>query len=310
MWNLLPSLLGAVGSYQAQKKLGQAGDKMFSAGDQAWERGQYKPYGVTTGAGSASFEDGQAKFDLDPRYQQQQDQMFGLGQSALQAAGGDYDQLAGQMYDRQRALGASSRAAEAQALGESMFGSGTQGLRVAGEALGAGAGAGKLSPQGYGFAQAFAQQDAADRANAFNQAQMQKERDVNLGLGMFSQGQAMDQLGLGMLGLGGDLGSQQASAHTNAMQNLINAYGSGANLMARRGQSIAGGLQGLGGSLGRLGGSGGSVANFGGGTAGRGFMKYNPLPAHRGNAPVYNPHGGNLVGSYRRRSDGTHSGGF
>ena len=113
MWNLLPSLLGAVGSYQAQKKLGQAGDKMFSAGDQAWDRGQYKPYGVTTGAGAASFEDGQAKFDLDPRYRQQQDQMFGLGSSALQAAGGDYDQLAGQMYDRQRALGTANRAAEA-----------------------------------------------------------------------------------------------------------------------------------------------------------------------------------------------------
>jgi hypothetical protein len=53
-----------------------------------------------------------------------------------------------------------------------------------------------------------------------------------------------------MLGLGGDLGSQQASAHSNAMQNLINAYGEGAGYMARRGQSIAGGLQGLGGSLG------------------------------------------------------------
>jgi hypothetical protein len=142
-----------------------------------------------------------------------------------------------------------------------MFGSGTQGLRVAGEALGAGAGAGKLSPQGYGFAQAFAQQDAADRANAFNQAQMQRERDIGIGSSMFSQGQAIDQLGLGMLGLGGDLGSQQASAHSNAMQNLINAYGQGAGFMGRRGQSMAGGLQGLGGSLGGLGGGSGAFSN-------------------------------------------------
>jgi hypothetical protein len=291
MWgSIISGLLGAAGSYQAQKKLGQAGDKMFSAGDQAWERGQYKPYGVTTGAGSATFEDGQAKFDLDPRYQQQQDQMFGLGSSALQAAGGDYDQLAGQMYDRQRALGAGSRAGEAQALGESMFGSGTQGLRVSGEALGAGAGTDKFSPQGYGFAQAFAQQDAADRANAFGQAQMQRERDIGIGSSMFGQGQAIDQLGLGMLGLGGDLGSQQASADSNAMQNLINAYGQGAGFMGRRGQSMAGGFQGLGSSLGGFSGGGsgafsnpaarlGNYSSFGGNsynptTFGSKFSKY------------------------------------
>jgi hypothetical protein len=265
MWNLLPSLLGAVGSYQAQKKLGQAGDKMFSAGDQAWDRGQYKPYGVSTGFGSTSYEDGAAKFNLDDRYRGQQDQMFGLGSSALQAAGGDYDQLAGQMYDRQRALGTANRSAEAQALGESMFGSGTQGLRVAGEALGAGTGAGKLSPQGYGFAQAFAQQDAADRANAFNQAQMQRERDIGIGSSMFSQGQGIDQLGMGMLGLGGELGQMRSAANNQAMGNLISSYGAGADLMARRGQAMAGGLQGLGGSLGGQGssGRGGNYSNFG-----------------------------------------------
>ena len=45
-------------------------------------------------------------------------------------------------------------------LGESMFGTGSGGLRMGAESLGAGGG-GMMSPQGYGFAQAFAQQDAA-----------------------------------------------------------------------------------------------------------------------------------------------------
>ena len=244
--------LGAFGSYQAQKKLGQAGDKMFSAGDDAWERGQYKPYGVSTGFGNTSYEDGEAKFNLDDRYQGQQDQLFGLGGAALSAAGGDYDQMAQDMYQRQRDIGAGGRQAEAQALGESMFGSGTRGLRVAGEALGAGTDTGKFSPQGYGFAQAFAQQDSADRANAFNQAQLQRERELNIGTNMLGAGQGIDQLGMGMLGLGGELGSMRSNANNTAMSNLLQGYGTGAGLMADRGRAQAGGFHGLGSSLGKM----------------------------------------------------------
>ena len=90
MWQLLAgqALLGAAGSYQAQKKLGQAQDSMRQAGDRAWDRGQYKPYGITSGAGTASFNDGQASYSMDPRYQAQQNQMFGLGTDALNRASG------------------------------------------------------------------------------------------------------------------------------------------------------------------------------------------------------------------------------
>lgn len=246
---LLQGALGAYGSYQAQKKLGQASDIMFGAGDQALERGQYTPYGVTTGLGSASFEDGKASFALDPRYATQRESLLGLGGSALGAAEGDYDQLAEQMYQRQRGLGADTRAAEAQALGESMFGGGTRGLRVSGDALGAGT-SDPLSPQGYGFAQAFAKQEAADRASSFEQAQQQRLRELDIGTGMLGQALGLDQAGMAGIELGGMLGSQKANANNAAMANLINAYGTGTNLLARRGQSIAGGLGGLGSSLG------------------------------------------------------------
>ena len=264
MWQLLAgqALLGAAGSYQAQKKLGQAQDSMRQAGDRAWDRGQYKPYGITSGAGTASFNDGQASFNMDPRYQAQQNQLFGLGTAALNRAGGSYDDLANDMYNRQRNIGAGAREGEAQRLGERMFGSGTSGLRVSGEGLGAGTGAGMLSPDGYGFAQAFAQQDAMDRNNAFAQAQQQRAADIAVGTGMFSQGQAMDDNALAMIGAGGQLGAQQSAANNNAMSNYMGGYKEAAGYTARRGQSIAGGLTGLGSSLGSFSGMGGNSSGF------------------------------------------------
>ena len=260
--SLVSAGLGLLGSYQAQRKLGEAQDSMREAGDKAFKEGQYKPYGITSGSGTASFNNGQASFAMDPRYQAQQNQMFGLGTSALDRAGGSYDDLANDMYNRQRNIGAGAREGEAQRLGESMFGSGTSGLRVSGEALGAGGGAGMLSPDGYGFAQAFAQQDAMDRNNAFAQAQQQRAADIAMGTGMFSQGQAMDDNALAMIGAGGQLGAQQSAANNSAMGNYMSGYGKAADFTARRGQSIAGGLTGLGSSLGSFSGMGGNSSGF------------------------------------------------
>ena len=260
--SLVSAGLGLLGSYQAQRKLGEAQDSMREAGDKAFKEGQYKPYGITSGSGTASFNNGQASFAMDPRYQAQQNQMFGLGTSALDRAGGSYDDLANDMYNRQRNIGAGAREGEAQRLGESMFGSGTSGLRVSGEALGAGGGAGMLSPDGYGFAQAFAQQDAMDRNNAFAQAQQQRAADIAVGTGMFSQGQAMDDNALAMIGAGGQLGAQQSAANNNAMSNYMGGYKEAAGYTARRGQSIAGGLTGLGSSLGSFSGMGGNSSGF------------------------------------------------
>ena len=245
--------LGAAGSYVNQKKLGEAADSLRGAGDRAYAGGQYRPYGVTSGAGTASFNNGQASYTMDPRYQAHQNQLFGLGTSALERAGGSYDDLATQMYDRQRAIGADSRGAEAQALGERMFGSGTRGLSVSGDALGMGEGSGMFNPQALGFSQAYAQQDSIDRNNAFNQAQQQRDRDITMGTGMFSQGQAMDDNAMAMLGLGGTLGQQRAAAANQAGSNYVNAYGKAGDFYAKQGQAQAGGYQGLGTSLGGFG---------------------------------------------------------
>jgi len=243
------TLLGGAGAYQQQRKYGEAQDRMSDAADRAAREGKYKPFGVTSGAGSASFKDGNASYSMDPRYRAQQEQMFGLGTDALNRAGGNYDDMASDMYNRQRNLGADSRMAEATQLGNRMFGAGTQGLRVGGEALGGSADSGMMSPDGYGFARAYEQQDAMDRSNSFEQAQRQREREIAIGQGMFSQGQGMDANAMAMIGLGGDLGSQQSAANNAAMNNYLSGQSSAAGYTKMRGDSQAGGLMGLGNGL-------------------------------------------------------------
>lgn len=243
------TLLGGAGAYQQQRKYGEAQDRMSDAADRAAREGKYKPFGVTSGAGSASFKDGNASYSMDPRYRAQQEQMFGLGTDALNRAGGNYDDMASDMYNRQRNLGADSRMAEATQLGNRMFGAGTQGLRVGGEALGGSADSGMMSPDGYGFARAYEQQKSMDRSNAFEQAQRQREREIAIGQGMFSQGQGMDANAMAMIGLGGDLGSQQSAANNAAMQNYLSGQSKAAGYTKMRGDAQAGGLMGLGNGL-------------------------------------------------------------
>ena len=283
------TLLGGVGAYQQQRKYGEAQDRMSNAADRAAREGKYKPFGVTSGAGSASFKDGNASYSMDPRYQAQQDQMFGLGTDALNRAGGNYDDMASDMYNRQRNLGADSRLAEATQLGNRMFGAGTQGLRVGGEALGGSADSGMMSPDGYGFARAYEQQKSMDRSNAFEQAQRQREREIAIGQGMFSQGQGMDANAMAMIGLGGDLGSQQSAANNAAMNNYLSGQSAAAGYTKMRGDSQAGGLMGLGNGLNSMmsGGDEGPISRGGSsnpysfGRVNNSYSPYSMMPSSR-----------------------------
>jgi hypothetical protein len=88
-----------------------------------------------------------------------------------------------------------------------------------------------------------------DRSNSFEQAQRQREREIAIGQGMFSQGQGMDANAMAMIGLGGDLGSQQSAANNAAMNNYLSGQSSAAGYTKMRGDSQAGGLMGLGNGL-------------------------------------------------------------
>lgn len=250
MWpQIIGSVLGGIGSYQAQRKLGEAQDSMREAGDKAYAAGTYKPYGVTTGLGSTTFDGQNTAFALDPRYQQQQNKMLGLGNQAFDAAGGDYNQLRDQLYNERRALGAGSRQAEAQQLGGSMFGSGTTGLQMSDQSQGF-AGEGTSNPYANMFMNNFAQQESQDRFNAGQEAQQQRLRDLEVGSNMLSYSQGLDQAGMGQMELGGMLGNYRSNANNQAGSNYINAYSDAADYTARRGQSMAGSLQSMGSKIG------------------------------------------------------------
>ena len=248
--SLISGLFGGAGANAAASGAKEASKLQQDAAKTAYAGGMYKPYGVTSGLGTASFEDGQSSFSLDPRYQGQQDQMLGLGRQAFGAAQGDYGQLADQFYNQQRALGAGSRNAEAMKLGESMFGTGSSGLRMGAESLGADGG-GMMSPQGYGFAQAFAQQDAADRYNAFDRAQQQRQTDIGIGQGMLDSSANLDNMGLKQQELGGMFGNYAASAANAAGSNLVSGMSGAADSRQNQGLATAGGWTGIGNSIGQ-----------------------------------------------------------
>ena len=249
--SLISGLFGGAGANAAAAGSRDASKLQQDAANLAYAGGQYKPYGVTSGLGTSSFNDGQSSFALDPRYQAQQDQMMGLGSQAFGAAGGDYNQLADQFYNQQRDLGAGSRNAEAMRLGESMFGTGSSGLRMGAESLGA-SGGGMLSPQGYGFAQAFAQQDAADRYNAFDRAQQQRQTDIGIGQSMLNSSQGLDNMGLKQQELGGMFGNYAANAANAAGSNLVSGMSGAAGNTQNAGMAKSGGWTGIGNSLGGL----------------------------------------------------------
>lgn len=246
---LASGLLGAVGGNKAAQGAQAASKLQQEAANKAYEGGLYKPYGVTSGLGTASFsDDGQSSFSLDPRYQAQQNQMLGLGASAFGQAAGDYDQLADEYYNRQRALGAGSRDAEAIALRNRMFGEGNTGLRVGSEALGLGSG-GMLSPAGAEFAQAFAAQDSQDRYNAMQASQAQRQADIGIGQSMLSNAMGLDQAGLAQQELGGMFGNYRSSAANAAGGNLVSGMGGAAGSTGEAGLARSGQWTGLGESL-------------------------------------------------------------
>jgi len=249
--SLISGLFGGAGANAAASGSREASKLQQDAAKTAYAGGMYKPYGVTSGLGTASFEDGQSSFSLDPRYQGQKDQMLGLGQQAFGAAQGDYGQLADQFYNQQRELGAGARNAEAMKLGESMFGTGSSGLRMGAESLGAGGG-GMMSPQGYGFAQAFAQQDAADRYNAFDRAQQQRQTDIGIGQSMLNSSQGLDNMGLQQQELGGMLGNYAANAANAAGSNLVSGMSGAAGNTQNAGMATSGGYTGIGNAIGGI----------------------------------------------------------
>lgn len=194
---------------------------------------QFKPYTVTTGAGTTSYDPttGTTRSALIP------------GASALQGlagggAAGMFSALqgfrpearAGEIFREQSALLQPEFAKQAQNLKNTLFGSGRLGLGVAGEGVGAGAGTGMVQPDVYG--QSLAQNRALAELMAGSRTQALDEAAslARTGGGLLSSAMGISELENALLRLGIDAETARAAS----------AYGAGNLALAPQLQELSG----------------------------------------------------------------------
>ena len=241
--------LGLLGQRSAEKAAETAAEAQLQAGQQAADAAAFKPYSVTTGFGTGTFdtEAGTASYDIDPGLAAYRDALMSLGASALPE---DIDTAAQAQtyYDELQAMQAPARAQEDVALRQSLFGSGRLGMRLAGEAAGAGTGGGMYQPDVLGQQKARELANTAMAQQARQQALNELDAQIARGTGLFQQGLGVEQLAMTPLTMGGEFGGMASSAGANQAQMLMQG-GLGAaqaNLAAGVGASNTLGGLGLG----------------------------------------------------------------
>lgn len=182
------------------------------------EEAKFRPYTVTTGAGTTGYRDGEYYAQLSQPYQDIQAATLGGALGLFQqAAEFDPSRRAADIYGEQVALLQPTFEQQATALQSRLFGSGRLGLRLAGEGAGAGAGSGMVQPDVLGYSTAQAQTLAQIAAGARGQALGEQAQLAELASGLFDTGLNVSNLGMNLLGQG-------VSAETARAQA---AYGAG-----------------------------------------------------------------------------------
>ena len=227
-----------LGSRQASKSASRAADAQVEAARIAAEEARFKPYSITSGFGSSTFDTDKntATYDLDPRLAAYRDQLYGLSEEGMGGINLDTQQNAQDYYNQQQGLLAGGRGAEDIALRQQQLNSGRIGLGVSGAAMGAGAGTGYVNPEQYQRDLARGQVDASMAANADQIARQQLDQDIARSTGLFNTGAGVEQLGQSTLTMGADIGNKQAAAGANAGRSLLEGG------MAAAQSNLAGGL--------------------------------------------------------------------
>jgi hypothetical protein len=227
-----------IGGRKASKEASRAADAQMAAGREAAELAKFKPYSITSGFGSSTFDTDKntATYDLDPRLAAYRDQLYGLNEQGMAGINLDTQQNAQDYYNSQQGLLAGGRGAEDIALRQQQLNSGRIGLGVSGAAMGAGAGTGYVNPEQYQRDLARGQVDASMAANADQIARQQLDQDIARSTGLFNTGAGVEQLGQSTLTMGADIGNKQAAAGANAGRSLLDGG------MAAAQSNLAGGL--------------------------------------------------------------------
>lgn len=245
------SLLSGIMGQSAAKS---AANAQLEAARMAADAAQFRPYGVTTGFGKSFFDTStqQAGYELDPRLQAFRDQLYGLSASTLDQLAATSPEAEAERYvGQQMGLLAPTRQAEDIAARQAALGSGRIGLGVSAGSVGGGDATGLVNPDD------FARQLARERINAQIAAegtqygQNMIDKLISRGTGLFSSGAGVEQLGMGALTTGADIGKtgvmaggQQAQAllqgGLGAAQANLAAGLAGANMLQRGGLALSG----------------------------------------------------------------------
>lgn len=213
---LVGGAVSAFGASKARKDSRRNASQVRGDGIAAAEDVYFKPVGLTTNAGSVNFDNtGRANVQLDQRYQDIQNSLFG-GAQRMAADYSNYDpnMAAQDIAAQQYALMEPQIQAQQANLAQTLFGTGRGGLAVAGS--GAGAGSGMVNPDVFGFQQAMAQQNAQIAADAQNTAIQRQAAMQGLLGGQLQQigaiGSVEDQILAQALQLEAQRGQQAAAA--------------------------------------------------------------------------------------------------
>lgn len=232
----------------------RAAQAQLQAGREAAEAAKFRPYSITSGFGRSFFdtEKQTAGYELDPRLQAFRDQLYGLSSSTLGQLTGTTPEAEAQKYvTQQMGLLQPTRQAEDIAARQAALGSGRIGLGVTPSAVGAGDASGLVNPD------EFARQLARERINAQIAAEGTQygqniiDKLISRGTGLFSSGAGVEQLGMGALTTGADIGKAGVQAGLGQAQGLLqgglaasqsNLAGglAGANLLQRSGLALSG----------------------------------------------------------------------
>lgn len=236
------------GYNQARDAAQQNAAALTNIGSTAAQAAQFRPYAVTTGFGSGFFntDAGTAGYELSPIYQAFRDRTLGTAAGVYDQLGAaDPTQMAAQYLAEQQGLLSPQRTSEDIALRNAQLNRGRIGLGLSSEAAGAGAG-GMVNPEMFSLQRARALADAQMAAGARQQAQADIDRLISRAGGLFQTGAGVEQLGMGALTTGAELGGRAATAGANMASNLLAAGQGAASANLAAGLAGAQGAQQLG----------------------------------------------------------------
>jgi hypothetical protein len=228
----------------------------------AVDAAKFRPYAVTTGFGSSLFntDDQTAGYTLDSRLQALRDQYYGLGEQALGGIELDPTKAANDLYNRVMETTEGSRLARDIKLRADQLAGGRVGYGISPEAVGAGAGTGgMINPERYTNTLADAVANRKLALEAIGQSQADIDRGIARGSGLLQSGFGVENLGMGALAMGADIGNRAQVSGANQAQALLSGGQAAAqanlaaglntaNLYQNLGKQFSGMFSGVGGS--------------------------------------------------------------